>query len=317
MTSSNPVILKLEGGLGNQLFQLAAGYFLAAKLNSDLWIDQYSIPLTTAHGETGIGFEPFETPSLPNQMEIRLLPEVPSRVVTSLAKRSRWSKRIVLKIRILKSNPNKLKLFVETNDLKSTREFFKVDMSMKLHGNFQSWTIVEKAAQLGFPRVFRLRNTPKWIKEFEKEIDFKESVALHFRVGDDTRTNSNFSQPEIAYYLEALKIVKSKKNVSDIYILSDEIPRVKELFGDLFDNNVHYLEMPSESSPAERLYVLSLFGGIICANSTFCGWAAWSIHNSGGGIIVPVPYSDGPIPGSRDFPSSWIQLNKFTGACMD
>lgn len=51
MSSEPPVILKLESGLGNQLFQFAAGFYLAAKLRSDLVVDQYSIPLSTHHGE--------------------------------------------------------------------------------------------------------------------------------------------------------------------------------------------------------------------------------------------------------------------------
>ena len=172
---------------------------------------------------------------------------------------------------------------------------------------------MEKAAQYGFPRIFRLRNTPQWIIELEKKIDFKNSVVLHFRVGDDTKTNYNFRQPEIVYYLEALRIIKSKRKGSSVYILSDNIPRVKEMFGDKFGEDSHYLEMPKESSAGERLYVLSLFGGIVCGNSTFCGWAAWSIYNSGGEVVVPVPYSDGPVLGSRDFPSKWHQLDKHFG----
>ena len=108
--------------------------------------------------------------------------------------------------------------------------------------------------------------------------------------------------------------MKSQRNFSNIYVLSDDISRVKLMFGNMLDKNFRYLEMPSESSPSERLYVLSLFGGIVCANSTFCGWAAWSISNSGGEVVVPVPYSDGPVLGSRDFPSNWIKLDKYSGA---
>lgn len=132
-------------------------------------------------------------------------------------------------------------------------------------------------------------------------------------MGDDTRTNTNFKQPEINYYLRALEILKLKRKIGNIYILSDDIPRVKAMFGDSFDINFQYLDMPIYSSPAERLYVLGLFGAIVCANSTFCGWAAWSIDNSGGDVVVPIPYSDGPVLGSRDFPSSWIQLDKYSG----
>jgi hypothetical protein len=313
MEAVQPVILKLEGGLGNQLFQLSAGHYLAAKLELDLCIDQYLIPLTTFHGETECGFKPFEALQLPNSKSIQILPTLPSSFIISLARRSLFIKKLVTKIRLLTSNPSKLALFIETNEARTTEELFDIDTPMKLHGNFQSWKIVEKAAQFGFPRIFRLVNSPKWIAELEKTIDFKDSLVLHFRVGNDTRTNHNFRQPEISYYLAALKLLKSKKIFSSIYVLSDDIPRVVEMFGDKFGEDIHYLEMPNESSPAERLYVLSLFGGIVCANSTFCGWAAWSIYNSGGEVVVPVPYSDGPVLGSRDFPAKWHQLDKYSG----
>jgi len=112
-------------------------------------------------------------------------------------------------------------------------------------------------------------------------------------------------------------LINLKGDFHSTYILSDDIARVKDMFGNKFSENVHYLEMPDESSPAERLYVLSLFGGIVCANSTFCGWAAWSIYNSGGEVVVPVPYSDGPVPGSRDFPIEWHKLDKYTGKIID
>ena len=314
--STRPVILKLEGGLGNQLFELAAGYYLSAKLDSDLHLDQYSIPLTTVHGETESGFEPFEPLRLPNSRSVRLLSALPSSFIINLAKRSTFIKKLATKIRLFTSNPDKLKLFLETNEAGTTQDFFEIETPLKLHGNFQSWEIVEKAAQYGFPRIFQLRNTPQWIAVLESTIDFKNSIVLHFRVGDDTRTNYNFRQPEIVYYLEALRIIKSKRKVSSVYILSDDIPRVKEMFGDKFAEDFHYLEMPSESSAGERLYVLSLFGGIVCANSTFCGWAAWSIYNSGGEVVVPVPYSDGSVLGSRDFPSKWHQLDKYSGTIV-
>ncbi len=313
MATHLPVLLKLEGGLGNQLFELAAGYYLAAKLETDLYLDQYSIPLTTVHGETRSEFNSFEVLSLPGLKQIHFLPEFPNRFITVVAKRNELLKRLVLKSRLIRSNKSKLPLFIETNEEKSKADLLSIDKPMKLHGNFQSWEIVERAAHYGFPRVFRLRKMPEWIVKLEKSIEFKDSIVLHFRVGDDAQTNYNFRQPDIAYYLAAISHIKSKRHFSEIYVLSDDIPRVKNWFGEVFGEDILYLEMPNESSAAERLYVLSLFGGIVCANSTFCGWAAWSIYNSGGEVVVPVPYSDGPVLGSRDFPPNWTQLEKSTG----
>jgi hypothetical protein len=314
MNESVPVILKLEGGLGNQLFQLAAGYYLAAKLNTDLQLDQFSVPLTTAHGETHNGFDEFVIPPPRNSKSILILEGLPSRRIIWLTKKSKIAKRIILKLRMFSSNRQRLNLFLESNELNSKEEFFKIETPLKLHGNFQSWEIVERAAQNGFPRILDLKETPIWIESLENKINFKKSIVLHFRVGDDIRSNYNFKQPQILYYLKALQILREKKDFLGVYILSDDIDRVKVMFGHELDNDFQYLRMPNESSPAERLYVLSLFGGIVCANSTFCGWAAWSISNSGGDVVVPVPYSDGPVLGSRDFPSKWIKLEKYSGA---
>jgi hypothetical protein len=314
MEKPNQVILKLEGGLGNQLFQLAAGYHLAARINSNLLIDQYSIPLTTVHDERGFGFSEFEIDQLPSGSKIVILKSLPSKLLAKWAKRIPNVKKLLLKIRICTSNPQKLSHFFELNEVSSKSDFFDINIPVKLHGNFQSWEIVAKAAQYGFPKILHLKESPNWIKALEENIDFKKSIVLHFRVGDDTRANYNFKQPDITYYLAALNILRAKKGFSSIYVLSDDINRVKDIFGNKLDKDFQYLDMPNESSPAERLYVLSLFGGIVCANSTFCGWAAWSISNSGGEVVVPVPYSDGPVLGSRDFPSNWIKLDKYSGA---
>jgi hypothetical protein len=221
-----------------------------------------------------------------------------------------------LKYRLLKISRKKVPLFVETNDLVSKVNLFEIQEPVILHGNFQSWEIVEKASKFGFPRILQLRDKPIWISKLEGEIDFKESLVLHFRVGIDAQANLSFRQPELAYYLKGLEILKERKKYRATYVLSDNVMQVKEIFGFELGEEVNYLEMPKHAAPAERLYVLSLFGGIVCANSTFCGWAAWSIYNSGGDVVVPVPYSDGPVLGSRDFPSSWVQLNKYSGAVV-
>lgn len=314
MAKPNQIILKLEGGLGNQLFQLAAGYFLASKNSSDLLLDQYSIRLTTVHGEKGIGFNEFVISEFQRANKIVLLRGLPGDFLTKLAKQIPILKKLLLKIRMWTSNPKRLPLFIETNEEESKENLLVIESPIKLHGNFQSWDIVEKSAQFGFPRILHLKETPDWIQSLQKRLDFKDSIVLHFRVGDDTRANHNFRQPDFSYYFSALEILKAKVQFSNVYVLSDDLNRVKEMYGSRLGGDIEYLSMPTESSPAERLYVLSLFGGIVCANSTFCGWAAWSISNSGGAVVVPVPYSDGPVLGSRDFPSGWIKLDKYSGA---
>lgn len=312
MGNSDQVILKLEGGLGNQLFQFAAGYFLAAKISGSLTIDQYSVPLTTVHGESRYGFGALYFESLPGRRQIYVSGKLPSRLSVKLARQKPIIKRFLLKVRMITSNPGKLPLFVEENDLSSKEKFLGISDSVKLHGNFQSWDIVEHAAKFGFPRVLNLNTIPNWIKTLD--INFSDSVVLHLRLGDDTKLNAEFKQPNIEYYAAATKILKSKMKTQNVYVLSDDLQRARNFLGTGFPHEVKFLNMPLNSTPLERMYFMSLFGGIACANSTFCGWAAWSISNSGGAVIVPVPYSDGHVLGSRDFPANWVQLNKYSGA---
>ena len=312
MGNKDQVLLKLEGGLGNQLFQFAAGYFLAAKISGNLTIDQYSIPLTTVHGELEYGFGELHFDPLPGGNQIYISRKLPSKLAIKLVLKKPSIKRLLLKVRMITSNPEKLTLFIEENNLSSKKNFLGIIDSVKLHGNFQSWDIVERAAEFGFPRILKLRIIPDWIKTLD--IDFNDSVVLHLRLGDDTKINLKFKQPDMEYYLAATKILKSATKAQNIYVLSDDLERARNFLGIDFPYDVKFLNMPNNSIPLERMYFMSLFRGIVCANSTFCGWAAWSISNSGGAVIVPVPYSDGPVLGSRDFPVNWIQLNKYSGA---
>lgn len=306
-----PIILKIEGGLGNQLFQFSAGFYLAAKLNRDLVIDQYSIPLSTHHGEKQLGFAEFVWPQLPGQKSIKVLPLTPNAFTARVAARNETFKRVLVKLRMFTSNPHSLPIFSETDDI---QDFLTLSEARKIHGNFQSWKIVEAASALGFPRGFELRHVSDWILEDLKQRDLTNSIAVHFRVGADALGNRSFSQPTTQYYREALAILGASAEMSNVFVLSDDLDLAKEKFGGILGKDCHFVYQPDSAPPAEKIFHLSKFKNIICANSTFCGWAGWAIGNSGGKVVVPVPYSDTLALGSRDFPNDWIKLSKKTGS---
>jgi hypothetical protein len=307
---NQPIILKLEGGLGNQLFEFAAGYYLAGKFDTDLILDQFGIPLTNHMREKGLGFGEYEWPKINGHNNILTLPEVMGPKLVKLAQTSQILQRGILKYRMHKSNLFHLPIYKETE---SDSDFFKINQPVKLHGNFQSWSIVEEATKFGFPRTFMLKSQSKWVKEFIKNIDQKNSVAVHFRLGKDSVDNIAFSQPNTNYYLKALELLNFDANSKDVYVFSDEIDLARERFSSIFGNKCNFVDPPLSESPAQKQYLLSQFGSIVCANSTFCSWAGWSISNSGGRVIVPIPFSDTSKKGSRDFPDNWTLLSKSSG----
>ena len=306
----DPIVLKLEGGLGNQLFEFAAGYYLAGKLDTSLVLDQYGIPLTNHLREPGFSFGEYAWPDINGINSISVLPKTMSREFAILAKKYFILERFFLKYRMHKSNIYHRPIFCETDN---DSDFLNINESVKLHGNFQSWSIVEEATKFGFPRIFELKRPSMWVKKFMAENNLSSSVAIHFRLGWDSVDNIDFSQPNIEYYLSAIDFLKKDSEDLNFYVFSDDISLAKKRFGKILGNNFNFVEAPLNELAAQKQYLLSKFGAIVCANSTFCSWAGWSISNSGGKVIIPFPFSDSIKRGSRDFPSQWIKMSKLTG----
>ena len=307
---NKPVTLKLEGGLGNQLFEFAAGYYLAAKLDTDLVLDQFGIPLTNHMREQGLGFGEYVWPLINGRNSLIALPDIMSANTVRLAKRYKLIEKGILKYRLNKSNIHRLPIYRETE---RDSDFFAIDQSVKLHGNFQSWKIVEEASKYGFPKVFSLNEQSKWVSKFLLSANLKNSLAIHFRLGQDAVDNLEFSQPDTAYYLRAIEMLSFATQMENVYIFSDEIELARRRFSSILGSKCNFVVPPAAESSAQKQFLLSQFGAIICANSTFCSWAGWSISNSGGRVVIPVPFSDSVKRGSREFPSAWTKLSKTSG----
>ena len=307
MPMDKSVILKLEGGLGNQLFEFAAGYLLASKLDTSLVLDQYGIPLTNHLRESGLGFSEYNWPLINGKHQISTLEKIMSMKSVNLSKRFKLYEKAILKYRMNESNLYNLPIYRETN---SDADYFAIDRPVKLHGNFQSWKIVEEAVKYGFPTVFSLKKISEWVDQSLMSIDTQNSLAIHFRLGQDAVSNVEFSQPNNDYYLRAIELLSFSNRSKDIYVFSDEIDLARKRFSSILGRNCHFVNPPKSESAAQKQYLISKFGSLICANSTFCSWAGWSISNTGGQVVIPFPFSDSSKRGSRDFPSSWIKLLK-------
>jgi hypothetical protein len=309
------VFLKLEGGLGNQLFEFAAGFYLASKLDTGLILDQYGIPLTNHLREPGLGFGAFAWPLINGKNKIQYLTKTMNPKLAAIASNFLVLEKSLTKIRMHSSNLNRLPFFLETSD---DNDFFQISRPMKLHGNFQSWKIVEEAATYGFPRVFALKSVAPWVSQFLREVDLDNSLAIHLRLGLDSKNNFNYSQPTFDYYRKSIGHSESTNSGQKIYVFSDSIDEAKVVLKDLNQCEINFVTPPSEATAAEKMFLLSSFNTLICANSTFCSWAGWSIANRGGNVYYPYPFSDAEASrGSRNFPILWHAVDKFTGELIN
>lgn len=124
------------------------------------------------------------------------------------------------------------------------------------------------------------------LKEWEKNDKFSDEsnikVAIHIRRTDYVKLGWNLL---LEYYLKSIEQVETKLNEKynniQFIIFSDDIEWCKENFKSV--KNVSFCQ---EGSDIEQMYLISKMNGMICSNSSF-SW--WSTYLSDTHEIVTVP----------------------------
>ena len=148
-------------------------------------------------------------------------------------------------------------------------------------------------------------------KYFKDQIKRKSpSISLHIRRGDyaDSRnTNRHFGTCSESYYSEALKFIASKiAGTVNVFVFSDDIEWVKRnIFSSYSLIHVSSPEIPDH----EELILMSLCDHNVISNSTFGWWGAWLNKNTQKLIVAPKRWTKKKNFIFRDIiPPSWTRL---------
>jgi hypothetical protein len=265
-----------KGGLGNQMFQVAAALVYAKETGRNvlLPLEFYNYHRTTAEDYSQTVFQ---------SIEYRIERPIDANAIEMLKRNGfhqhpgepgfeRWA-------------PDKT---LEGNIL--------------LHGYFQSYPAFE--AHEAFLRDFYLQG----LKPFQTTVEpSKQRIGIHVRRGDYLKPP--FSEVhishDISYYKKALSFFTEHKNVT-YWIFSDDIEWCKKQ--DIFQTlpNTVFLDEPNELRSLASMS--SCHGGFICAASTFSWWGAFlGAYIQRSPCIVPKSWMRGHDT-SHLFPKEWIQL---------
>jgi len=192
-----------------------------------------------------------------------------------------------------------------------------------LCGYFQSYKYFEKHYQ----SIYKIIDIEKKKKSLLQSSDYtenylKNTISLHFRMGDYKRLQWVHPIMSYEYYEKALLCIKSK-NISDInqitdinqilYFCEDEdIEDVKQIIGKLqmkFPNDV-FTRCSNLLEDWEQLIVMSLCKHNIIGNSSFSWWAAYFNSNENK-IVCHPPMWFGPTIGHdiKDLcPPEWNKI---------
>ena len=292
--SSNkaPIYLRLMGGLGNQLFQYAAGRSLADRLRVELVIDDRYVVRKSQH--TGLALDAFKIRGrLMNNSEHQYFSEGKIQL-------ARWFKKLIRPLG---------KVFWETQ--------YNYDPSVDtstvgqlLIGFWQSEEYMHNMHQLRLDLVLKAPLSAP-AQKVKRIIDAVESVALHVRRGDylkDQKTITRHGACSQSYYQNAIDYVLEKKPMAEFFVFSDDPKWVKA-----------HLQLPPQCTYVSEAHItaeedLVLISGCkhqIIANSTFSWWGAWLNNNCDKIVVCPTPWFDDNNIVTKDLlPANWHQLAK-------
>jgi len=293
------IIVKLMGGLGNQLFQYAAARRLSIHHDTTLKLD---ISFFTRHKSRSYGLnhlcirEEFATTE-----EISALKCFP---LEGSRKRSYMSKPLRALQRAFRRS-----VFYERKLKPYDPNILKTPPNVYLDGYWQSekyFSDIEGVIR----REFRFRNEPDDInRNLVKEILNNESVSVHVRRGDYLSDPKNriFATCDQAYYYRCVAMIAKRVVNPHFYIFSDDSNWARENLH--LDYAATFVIYNDAAKAHEDLRLMSMCKHHIIANSSFSWWAAWLSVREKKLVFAPKQWFNDPSFDTRDLiPNDWIKV---------
>lgn len=289
------VISHILGGIGNQMFQYAAGRALALANDQQHLLDLSGFSNYRLHH----GFE------LSRVFNVNVERVEPTTVNEMLGWRAnRLIKRVLRRPQFVWLRG---KRFVVEPHFNYWPEFFNLTGDCYLYGYWQSERYFKSFENI-IRRDFTFREPLGALNsELALQIVDTQSVSLHVRRGDyvTNTKNSYIGVCSLAYYQTAIEYILSVVDNPNFFVFSDDIDWVKanliiDLPSTFIDHNVN-----KESYNDMRL--MSLCKHHIIANSSFSWWGAWLNPNPDKTVIAPRQWFSG-MDAADLTPSSWLKL---------
>ena len=270
------IIMRIKGGLGNQLFQYAAAYSLAKLLNQSF---QFDIAFTTNMTGRTCKFSELNV-DIDTVVSHKELP----RKIRFL--KNKYVNKLCRILNLPKHMCRDYLYWIETKDVWQP-DFFAIENgNLYVDGYFQS----EKYFK-DFRDDLLKQFTPKYQVEEEyikilSEIKNVNAVAIHVRRGDFVKDHNPFHYLlDEEYYRKAIEYIMRYVNNPVFFVFSDDTNWVKTHL--VYGEKLRLISLKTQHSDIDELMLMKNCNHIIAANSTFSWWAAWLNENEEAIKIVP------------------------------
>lgn len=290
------IVVKLKGGLGNQMFQYALAYKLAALKNVQIVLDHsfFKLPAgahTSREYELGvfrIGIEKASDDLLARYHKMR-------------------GSRLT---RLTRAFPRLLPYrFFDQKGYNFDPEVFNVADNTLIDGHWQSAKYFEDMTDR-IREVFRF--VPEPDNEARKRMDHINSVnaiSVHIRRGDYVEQAAAHAFHGLCgadYYARAMTQLRSHFPDAVFFIFSDDQAWAKANLDPSM--NMVFVEGNNGEKNFEDMRSMSMCNHHIIANSSFSWWGAWLNPSPSKKVIAPSAWFRDPTIDTSDMvPSDWMR----------
>jgi hypothetical protein len=291
------VIVNLIGGLGNQMFQYAAGRALTLERGESLRVD--------VAGLGGNGPRQFELPRI-----FRCAAEIAS--ADDVRRALGWQAMPLVKQILARRELAAMRArnFVVEPHFHYWQGIRSVPKTAYLHGYWQSEKYFSDAASaLRDDFSFKLPLSGANAAMAER-IGRCPAVSLHVRRGDYVsnpvaRAVHGFCS--IDYYRAAIRLIAERITALEFFVFSDDIAWVRNNLDIGFP--CHYVDHNRGAESYNDMRLMSLCRHHIIANSSFSWWSAWLSADPARIVIAPKQwFQNAPHDTSDLIPDGWIRL---------
>lgn len=290
------IIVQLRGGMGNQMFQYAAGRCLSLRHNVPLKLDISQFQYDKLRNYDLSAFtivEDFAGPADLGQVK----------------KSSQKLKNILIDLRSSIGGrwpigyKKEAQFYVDP-------DFFTLPDNTYLEGYWQSekyFKEIKGIIRSDFSIKIPQENQNQGIEEKIKNCT---AVSVHIRRGDyisnpETHKTHGICDPE--YYEQAVEVIAKQTDNPELFIFSDDITWAKENIK--MNIPSHFVTNQNSLKGYEDLRLMTMCEHHIIANSTFSWWGAWLCRNPEKIIIAPKKWFSRTDLDTRDLiPGSWCQI---------
>lgn len=290
------IIVYLQGGMGNQMFQYAAGRRLASHLGASLKLDISR--LSTA--EPGITPRAYALAPFP----INAALATPEESRTLWQKPGWWGGRLWQTIKGCRQT------HIRERGFRFDPAILELGDDVCLEGYWQCEKYFLDAASV-LREDFTLTVPPAGGNaQLLRQIEQCPAVSLHIRRGDyvaDRRVAARHGTCSDAYYQNAVRLMAQRVPKPHFFVFSDDPEWVRDHFA--ISHPMTVVEHNGPEQAHEDLRLMSSCRHHVIANSSFSWWGAWLGKNPGKVVVAPERWFSDPAIYTADLlPASWLKV---------